>query len=306
VAAAGSTPVDIISPAEGSITTQLPAPNAKNVSPFASIVLAHKDGQTPWTADNVTLKLNGVTLTPTFTKEGTTATFTYKPTTLYPSMATQTVTVGYIDPGGNPGTMSWSFEIQQYTGPTQDLVKSYDGLLLGTAKFTDDAGGKSGKAGDYGIDFGTGNKGKQSVWVYDATFLNEATAKDELSIVAWQKLHSVNNSSLFWGNSPSSSGSERGFQVHTPWDTGGTLYFDTAGCCDGATQRINASIADFADYSGDVTWWETWHHLVVQKKGAAKEIWINGKLFLTGESTSPSRQTSTSSIGAIARATTPA
>ncbi len=282
-----SSAVELPMPSEGAYITRTPAPNATAVPPIPTITIVHSDGKTPWTADNVTLKLNGVAVTPTFSKENNVATVTYKPAALLPSKATQTITLGYTDPSGKPATEEWSFETLAFTGPTQDLVKSYDGLLLGTAKFTADAGGKSGKAGDYGIDFGTGNKGKQSVWVYDASFLNEATAKDELSIVAWQKLHSVNNSSLFWGNSPSSSGSERGFQVHTPWDTGGTLYFDTAGCCDATTQRINASIAEFADYSGDVTWWQDWHHLVVQKKGAVKEIWIDGKLFLSGESTSP-------------------
>jgi hypothetical protein len=78
----------------------------------------------------------------------------------------------------------------------------------------------------------------------------------------------------------------RGFFVATPWGNS-TVYFDTAGCCDTATQRISANIDTFTDYSGDAGWWTNWHHLVVQKKLAAKEIWIDGKLFLTGDSSNP-------------------
>ena len=34
-------------------------------------------------------------------------------------------------------------------------------------------------------------------------------------------------------------------------------------------------------------WWTNWHHLVAQKKLSTKEIWIDGKLFLTGNSSNP-------------------
>ncbi len=273
-------------PSEGGYLTRTPAPDATGVTPLPTITIAHTDGKIPWTAESVTLKLDGVAVTPTFIKDGNVARITYKPASMLASDSTHTIALDFIDPAGEPATDEWSFKVLQYSGPTQDVVNSYDGLLLGTAKFTEDAGGKSGKVGDYAIDFGTVNTANQSVWVYDAAFMNEATAKDELSVVAWQKLYSVNNSSLFWGNSPSSSGSERGFQAHTPWG-GGTLYFDTAGCCDGATQRISASITEFPGYSGADSWWQDWHHIVLQKNGPVKEIWIDGQLFLTGESTGP-------------------
>jgi hypothetical protein len=104
-------------------------------------------------------------------------------------------------------------------------------------------------------------------------------------MAAWVKLYANGNNSLFWVNSPSSSGSSRGFQCHVPW--GDTIYFDTAGCCDTSTQRVSAGIADFAGYTGDAGWWTNWHHFVFQKNTFTKEVWIDGQLFLTGESTSP-------------------
>jgi hypothetical protein len=106
-----------------------------------------------------------------------------------------------------------------------------------------------------------------------------------MAVVAWQKLYQTANSSLFWGVSPSSNGSARGFQMHTPWSNN-SIYFDTAGCCDALTQRLNGAITDFAGYSGAVTWWQDWHHFVFQKKGTTKEVWIDGQLFLTGENES--------------------
>jgi len=49
----------------------------------------------------------------------------------------------------------------------------------------------------------------------------------------------IANSSAFWFFSPSAG--NRAFQGHTPWGND-NVYFDTAGCCDGGTQRINAHI----------------------------------------------------------------
>lgn len=91
------------------------------------------------------------------------------------------------------------------------------------------------------------------------------------------------NNSAFWAVSPSSSGAQRDWQAHLPW--GNTIYFDTAGCCDGTTQRLSRSITEFPDYSEDVTWWNDWHHLVFSKKADQKQIWIDGELFLEGSNT---------------------
>jgi hypothetical protein len=114
--------------------------------------------------------------------------------------------------------------------------------------------------------------------------VNQATANDELTVAFWQKKLDIADSSAFTMNSPG-SGNNRGFHAHAPWSNQ-RIYFDTVGCCDGVTQRIDAAIDTFPGYSGDSTWWTNAYHLFVfTKKGASKNIWVDGKLFLSGEST---------------------
>jgi hypothetical protein len=280
-----SADIEMAYPAEGVFVTQTPAANAKNVKPDAAIRIVHNDGKTPWTADNVTVKLNGVAVTPTFTKQGSAATIEVPHTAKFPSESTQTVTLGYSDPGGNPAMMEWSFEVAAYKGPLKDSVAGIEAYLYGKANQTDDMGGFSGKAGDRAIDFGTSGNG-QSVLIPNASFMNAAAAGDKITFVLWAKKTDINANSAFWADSPSSSGSQRGFQAHIPWSDS-TIYFDTAGCCDAGTQRINANIADFPDYSGDPTWWNEWRHYAFVKNGTTKQVWIDGTLFLEGENTSP-------------------
>ncbi|MBI2947586.1 MAG: Ig-like domain-containing protein, partial [Verrucomicrobia bacterium] len=280
-----SAAVDLPAPAEGAFTTQSPGPNARNFKPANPVTIAHRDGKTEWSAANVTLKFDGVDVKPTFTKTGNLATIEYKPSTLLASKSTHTVSLGYLDPGGKPATLSWSFETAEYKGPVKDLVKGYEGLILGSAKLSGDKGGFSGKAGDYAVDFGRGSG--QSVLISDASFLNAAAAGDKMTFSLWVKKYDIANNSAFWADSPSSSGGQRGAQAHTPWSNN-NVYFDTAGCCDGATQRINAGIDTFADYTGDISWWtNAWHHFAFVKDASRKQIWIDGKVFLEGENTNP-------------------
>lgn len=167
-----------------------------------------------------------------------------------------------------------------------DSLNEAEAFILGAARLTDDAGGFSGNPGDRAIDLGRG-KGNPSVVIPNASFLNSATAKaDELTISIWVKNYEVVNSSVFWAVSPSGGNSKRGFQAHVPWGNN-DIVFDTAGCCNTGTQRINASIATFPGYSGDIEWWNRWHHFAFTKKGPHKEIWIDGILFLAGKNTNP-------------------
>jgi hypothetical protein len=278
-----SSEVDLPVPAEGSFTTQFPAPNARNVKPGITVSVAHRDGKTVWSATNVTLKFNGVTVTPTFTKAGTLATIEYKPSLT--SKSTNTISLSFLDPGGKPATLDWSFETVEFKGPVKDLVKGYESFILGAAALTPDKGGFSGKVGDYAIDYGRGSG--QSVLIPDASFLNAATATDQLTYAIWIKKYDIANNSVFWSDSPSSSGNLRGFQAHTPWGDN-VIYFDTAGCCDGTTQRISANIDTYANYTGDISWWtNSWHHFAFTKNASRKQVWIDGNLFLEGDSTSP-------------------
>ena len=276
-----SSAVDLPFPAEGLFLSQTPAPNAKNVKPTTGITIVHSDGKTAWTAANVALKFDGTAVTPTFTKDGNVATIGYTSSALLASKSTHTITLGYTDPGGQPATQEWSFEAYQYTGPTKDTLQGYAGLIVGNAQFTPDAGGHTGKAGDYAID--STPRGGGWVDIADASFLNAASKNDTLSVSVWVKKYDIVDGSAFW---VTGSDQDRVFQAHTPWSDD-VIYFDTAGCCDGTTQRISANINTLAGYVDDDTFWKKWHHFVFTKKADQKNIYIDGALFLNGSSTAP-------------------
>ena len=133
-----SAAVDLPAPPDGLLLTQAPAPNAKNVSPLPGVTIVHSDGKTAWAATNVTLKLNGVAVTPTFTKDGNVATIAYKPSTPLASLSTNTVALSYPDPGGNPAILEWSFVAAEYqrgknilfiTGNATAPINSDPGLI---------------------------------------------------------------------------------------------------------------------------------------------------------------------------------
>lgn len=267
-------------PAEGLFGTFSPADKSTGAAPNL-IRAIHFEGASPWDKAKVSLAVDGSPVAANVTQENGVTTVSYVPSPLFAPLSQHTATLTY-PVGGGTATRTWSFTVGTYT---RDTVGGYVGILQGPTKYTDDAGGASGQPGDYGMEIGKANA-TQGVWISNASFLNQASANDEMAIVAWQKLYAVANSAMFWGVSPSSSGSQRGFSVHTPWSNN-NLYFDTAGCCDGATQRINAGIDIFPGYSGAQDWWQSWHHLVFQKKGSLKQIWIDGELFLEGDNTNP-------------------
>jgi hypothetical protein len=268
---------DLPFPPDGVFLTRTPAPGARGVAPNPVVTVVHLDGKSVWTAENVSLKFDGVAVTPTFNKAGNQATINYAPSGLLASGSTHTVALTYPDPGGNMTTMEWSFEVATYGGPTLDKVASRPGLLFGTAKNSDDRGGRTGAAGDRALELGNGTG---SVNVLDASFINATAATDKLSVAFWQK-NTVRAGSSFWFNSPSSNNGTRGFQAHVPWSDG-TIYFDSAGCCEAEIQRISLNILDYAGYSGEETWWNDWHHYAFVKNGELKEIYIDGQLFHSG------------------------
>ena len=279
-----SAAVDLPSDPAGAYTQVSPAANAKGVSPAASVTIQHRDGKTAWTAANVSLKYDGQTVIPTVTKDGTVITIKYTPPALSASLAVHTVSLGYLDAGAKAATYDYSFTTGAYSGTTEDKVSGYPGLLMGSSVYTADGAGATGKAGDKAINLTM--KGGPVV-TFNSAFLakvNAATANDELTVAFWQKKLDVADSSAFTMNSPG-SGNNRGFHAHAPWSNQ-HIYFDTVGCCDGATQRIEAGIDTFSGYSGESSWWTNAYHMFVfTKKGASKNIWVDGKLFLSGEST---------------------
>ena len=274
---------DLPAAPEGAFTRLSPAAGAKNVSPNAHVIIGHRDGKTEWTAANVSLKVDGASVTPKITKSGTVLTIDYAPSGLAASASVHTVALSYLDAGGQPATREWSYTTQVYSGPTKDKVASYPAIITGKAVYTADKGGATGKAGDYGMDQ---TKAGGAVIALDESFLtaaNAATAKDELSVAFWQKKWDTADSSAFNLQSPT-TGNQRTFHAHVPWSNG-HIYFDTTGCCDGATQRIEAGIDTFPGATDNTFFTTAWRFFVFTKKADQKQIWVDGKLFLEGSNT---------------------
>lgn len=181
----------------------------------------------------------------------------------------------------------WPFNDATDPVKAVDVVRGYEGeLLVGTdltaTAYTPDAGGKSGQAGDRAIDFGQVGNNWTGVSVASGGFLNLAASQDQIAISFWQNLYAVTDSTAFKGVSPSSSGTSRGASGHATWSNN-RFYWDTAGCCDGGTQRIDED----KNINGEVDLVGTWHHIVFQKNGSTKEIWLDGQLLKTGINTAP-------------------
>ncbi len=177
----------------------------------------------------------------------------------------------------------WDFN-QVGSGIATDRVGGISGSLMNGAAYTGDQGGWTGFEGDRAMDFGRNSAG-QSVVVNNTTFLSSAASRDQMTVVFRQKLVDLSNSSSFWMVAPSASGSSRGFQAHVPFGDN-TIYFDTAGCC-GSQQRVSASVTSFPNYTGNVSWWTTWHHFAFVKDRGVKTIYIDGQQFVQAAGASP-------------------
>ncbi|MBI1841033.1 MAG: hypothetical protein HYR88_09310 [Verrucomicrobia bacterium] len=266
-------------PAEGLFVSFSPAPDQLGANPNL-IQVVHQQGSKGWDLSKVSLLVDGVKVAATATLDQGRVTVTYVPSPLFAAKSTHTAVLNYPGPGADLLSKTWKFTVGQYT---LDSVASYLGVLTGAASFTDDGGGRSGSPGDFGLDFGKNQTG-QSVSIADASFLNAAGANDEIAIGGWQKLYGIHDSAFFWGVSPTSNGGSRGFGTHAPWSNN-NLYWDTAGCCDGS-QRTSKDIGTFQpyiDFGQGQAWWQDWHYFLFQKKGATKEIWIDGQLFTSGQ-----------------------
>jgi len=192
----------------------------------------------------------------------------------------------------------WDFNDNSEPTMTTDLVAGITGELLGGAVYSDDALGHTEEAGDRSVDFSAGTNGPTILvdgldslnnvdWLNDiAGGLEGFAPGNAISVAFWQNLSEVVSMTALKLGSPSSSGSERGLSVHSPWGDS-TIYFDTAGCCDAATQRINANISTLDGSAGPEFFVDTWRHFVFIKNGDTKQVWIDGELFLEGENTGP-------------------
>ncbi len=185
---------------------------------------------------------------------------------------------------GKPNLLAyWDFDDAAQPLQAVDRVHGFVGSAINNAAYTADQGGWTGLEGDRAMDFGYDGAGEAVI--VPAVWLGAIAANDQVTVSFRQYVYELSNTAAFWGISPSTA--NRGLACHTPWGDNNSVYFDTAGCCDGTTQRITASITTLEDYSGDVSWWSAWRHFVFVKNGATKQIWIDGKLFLQGSNTAP-------------------
>lgn len=164
----------------------------------------------------------------------------------------------------------WDFNDASDPERTLDNQHGFVGALQGGAVITAEGTGRTGAANDRGVDFGFEANGPV-VRVQNPIWLNAIAVNDQLTVSYWQQLYEVANGSAFWMSDPVTS---RSAQAHTPWSNN-NIYFDTAGCCDPGTQRVEGPAPASLD-------WFTWHHFTFVKDGPVKRIYIDGELFLEG------------------------
>jgi len=173
-----------------------------------------------------------------------------------------------------------------------DRVHHVIGTFRGTVlpKLTANAGGHTGKPGDFGFDMGNPPSANAKFGATETEMLvglRSAAASDVLSVSVWINRRTMNSSSDFWINSASAGNSGRIFQLHAPY-ADNNFYFDTAGATTQPGGRLQAASSSFAPYAatGNTTYWTSnvWHHFVAIKNGGAKEVWVDGQLFMSQSS----------------------
>ncbi len=192
------------------------------------------------------------------------------------------LTVALPPPPPTPANLIafWDFNDASDSQRTVDSVSGHVANFVNGVINTADRGGWSGEVGDRAVDFGTDSANRSVRNQTMTTAFNQAAAGDRITISFWQRRSGpITNGSTFWFVSPSSE-EGRGLQAHVPWNDN-EIYFDSAGCCNPATQRIHASISTFTTMHPDA-FFASWHHFAFLKSNAVKQIWIDGSLFLQG------------------------
>ena len=248
------------------------------IADTASISATFKNRGVAFTG--VSVEVNGVAVEHTLATDGGTTSITADPggvkgmvnvTLSWNGESKSWSYFGHDALGDGPNPIGfWDFNLDLGNGTTIDNVYGLVGQLRNGAAFTDDA--HEGTA----MDMTAG--GNQHVHVAAGEFLNIASSVNQVTVAFWQKNYAIPSTSSFWAEPG------RAMQAHVPWSNG-EIYWDTAGCCNGGTQRINANATDFGGWGEDLL--DTWHHYVFIKNEDAKEIWIDGELFHDGDNTSP-------------------
>ena len=174
----------------------------------------------------------------------------------------------------------WNFNDNSDPNATFDELKGFRGDIKPGTSISADGTGRTLIAGDRALDMGAVASAGTGVIVNQGGFLDLAGAQDQIGISYWVNLPSLQQSMALYANSPAV---ERAFSAHSPWSDG-QAYWDTNGCCDGARQRTNIG-AGFA--------LNTWAHVVFNKNGDTKAIWVNGVKLIEKENTDDLQKTFT-------------
>ena len=162
----------------------------------------------------------------------------------------------------------WDFEKVESDGVSvKSVVGGYAGQIKDLAVVS---GAGQGKFGKGFVMSPEANKGQLVIEASGTDNpLNVAAVDDNITVTLWQKNNSNPNSSTFWAVADDTA---RSTQAHIPWSDG-VIVWDSSGCCDG-TMRISQAPEAGYDFN-------SWHLYSFVKRGATKEMWIDGKLFKT-------------------------
>ena len=180
------------------------------------------------------------------------------------------------------GSPLWALELLAYfdfndaSNPAEAVEQSGNApnaTLVGQASYTDDGDGFSMTAGDRALrlfDSVTNlNLPNAAAIVGAGSHFDTASNNDTMTVTWWQFNNENLGSSAYWINSVNNANNFRGNQVHAPWSNG-TVFFDTAGCCTGTTQRLSSGATDAA--------LGVWQHWAAVKSGGDKRVYIDGVL----------------------------
>lgn len=157
----------------------------------------------------------------------------------------------------------WQFDDVANAPSPADTRAGIRGALQGASGYSADAEGQTGAPGDRALQI-TASGGKMFV-NQAGDWANIGTRLDKLTVSYWIKVPAGPAvSSALWFVSPTAGGG-RAYQAHCPY-AGGTIYFDTSGCCL-AGQRLTGTPA--VD-------WTQWRHVVLMKDGASKKVYVDG------------------------------
>ena len=165
----------------------------------------------------------------------------------------------------------WNFDEAGTPSRARDASGQGRDGVVSRSVFSADGLGRSGRAGDRSMVFQ--GSGVVSFPAAATGGFDAMAVRDTFTISVWTLGAATlpQDNAIFYGTSGTGGGGERVLDAHLPWSDS-TIYFDTAGCCDTGTTRIQINEPDTTQWRGQ------WNHYVFLKNGDTKQIWQNGRL----------------------------